>query len=146
MSDIFPQNDINVDQDIVKVNKSVSYGRSPIFDFEAGEFKTVDRKVYIGEGVQVLKNWIEKTIRTERFRFPIYSFDYGITLEELVVRDFPYEVLVNEIKEQIAEALMQDIRIDGIGNFEFERNGSYLNIGFEVTTFDRKIIGMEVSI
>lgn len=145
MDSIFPQNNIPSTGIITKRRNPV-YGRSPVFDFGKGEFKKIDGKVYIGEGEEVLKNWIEKTLRTERYRFPIYSFSYGVTLEELMVRGLPYPVLVNELKTQIGDALMQDIRISGVDEFKFTRTGNCLEIEFEVTTFDNKTINMEVKV
>lgn len=146
MPSIFPQNNTTVTNNVIINRSAPTYGKSPVFDFETGEFKKADGKVYIGEGVEVLKNWIEKTLRTERYRFPIYSFNYGVTLEELINKDIPYEVLVNELKNQIRDALTQDLRITAVDNFSFSRNGSFLDIGFEVVTFDKKVVVMEVSI
>lgn len=144
MSSIFPQNSTEVVNNIIISSKTPAYGKSPIFLFESGEFKKVDGKVYTGEGVEVLRNWIEKTLRTERYRFPIYTSDYGVTLEELVPRGLPYETLLNELKDQISDALLQDIRIAEVGGFSFSQDKSCLNIQFEVKTFDKESITMEV--
>lgn len=146
MPGIFPQSS----EEIINTNtisrSKPSYGKSPVFDFEKGEFKTVDGKVYMGEGIEVLKNWIEKTLRTERYRFLIYSFNYGVTLEELVAKDIPFEVLVNELEHQITDALMQDARIAKVSDFKFSKDKSLLHIQFEVTTFDKEVFDMEVRI
>ncbi|RCX13269.1 uncharacterized protein DUF2634 [Anaerobacterium chartisolvens] len=146
MADIFPQSGTEIDVSAALGTGEVSYGRTPIFDFEKGEFKTVDNKVYVGEGLEVLKSWIEKTVRTERFRFPIYSFDYGITLEGLMEKGLPYELLISEIKEQITDALIHDPRITDVGDFGFLRSGSSLEIQFRVHTFDSGTIDMEVKV
>lgn len=145
MSSIFPQNQSVINN--ITINRGTpQYGRAPIFDFEAGEFRMVDGKVYVGEGVEVLKNWIEKTLRTERYRFPVYSFHYGVTLEEFIAKDIPYPLLVNELKSQISEALILDRRIKNVGGFRFTREKDFLCIEFEVTTFDKKTVSMEVKV
>lgn len=146
MPNIFPQSNTTVTNNIIISSTQPAYGKSPIFDFSTGEFKMVDGKVYIGEGVEVLKNWIEKTLRTERYRFPIYSFNYGVVLEELVAKDIPYELLVNELQNQITDALIRDNRITQVGNFKFARGKDSLAIEFEVTTFDNQVIEMGVDV
>jgi hypothetical protein len=146
MSGIFPQSSTEAVNSIIISSKTPVYGKSPIFLFESGEFKKVDGRVYTGESVEVLKNWIEKTLRTERYRFPVYTSNYGVTLEELVSGGLPYETLLNELKGQISDALLQDIRITGVGSFCFSRDKSYLNIQFVVKTFDEETITMEVKV
>ena len=146
MPGIFPQNSAEIVNNIIISSKTPVYGRSPIFLFESGEFKKVDGRVYIGGGVEVLKNWIEKTLRTERYRYPVYTSNYGVILEELISKGLPYDALLNELKEQITDALLQDIRITGVGSFIFSREKSYLIIQFAVKTFDEETITMEVKV
>lgn len=146
MPGIFPQNSTKTINNIIISSKTPAYGKSPIFLFESGEFRKVDGRVYIGRGVEVLENWIEKALRTERYRFPVYTSNYGVTLEELISKGLPYEVLLNELKEQISDALLQDIRITGVGSFSFSREKSYLKIQFTVKTFDKETITMEVKV
>lgn len=144
---IFPESTTSLqDSSVIISERTPEYGKSYVFDFSTGEFKKIDGKVYVAEGVQVLKNWIEKTLKTERYRFPIYSYDYGVVLEELMAKDITYAVLINELEEQIKEALLQDIRISKVDGFEFTRSGDILNISFEVTTFDDETLNMEVSV
>lgn len=146
MPNIFPQDNTVEANNIIISRRSPTYGRSPVFDFSIGEFKKVDGKVYIGEGLEVLKNRIEKTLRTERYRFPIYSPDYGVTLEELMLKDVPFEVFISEVESQIVEALTQDLRIAQVKDFTFSRNKSFIGIQFHVVTFDMQTMNMEVSV
>lgn len=146
MPSIFPQSSTENVNNIIIAKASPSYGKSPVFLFDRGEFRKVDGRVYIGEGKEVLENWIEKTLRTERYRFPIYSPDYGVTLEDIRVENPAYRVMVNEIRDNIRDALLQDPRITGVGKFKFSREGSCLSIRFEVETFDDEILTMEVSV
>lgn len=146
MSSIFPQDSTEVINNIIISKKTTAYGKSPVFLFETGEFKLVDGKVYIAEGIEVLRNWIEKTLRTERFRYPIYSSDYGVTLEEIAARNLSQAVYMNEIKSQITEALLQDARIANVGEFAISMGDGCLNVQFEVETFESKKVTMEVNI
>ncbi len=146
MPGIFPQASDQIINNVKISRRLPGYGKSPVFDFAAGEFKKVDGKVYIGEGVEILKNWIEKTLKTERYRFAIYGPDYGVTLEELVARNLPFSELMNELREQISDALVQDIRISRVDNFKFAKDRDRLEIQFEIETFENETVAMEVKI
>lgn len=146
MASIFPEGSTAAISYITTDGGSLSYGKSPIFDFTTGEFKKIDGKVYMAEDVEVLKNWIEKTLRTERYRFPIYSFNYGVTLEELCSRNLPFELLSSELRNQITDALILDPRIKQVTGFKFSKSGSSLDISFKVVAFNSETVNMEVSV
>ena len=46
-----------------------------------------DSKGYI-EGLGALKQAIYKVLSTERYEYPIYSFNYGIDIESLIGKDY----------------------------------------------------------
>ena len=69
---------------------------------------------------------------TERYMFPIYSWDYGIELVDLYGKPMPY--VIAELPRRIKEALMTDNRISDVVDFEFERNGNKLHTTFTVIT------------
>ncbi len=65
-----------------------------------------------------MKQAIYKIIRTERYKYIIYDWNYGIELEDLF--GMPVNYCVPEIERRITEALLQDIRINEVNNFEFD--------------------------
>ena len=67
---------------------------------------------------EAMKQAIYKIIRTERYRYIIYSWDYGIELEDLF--GMPVSYCVPEIERRVTEALLQDLRINDVNNFEFD--------------------------
>ena len=67
---------------------------------------------------EAMKQAIYKIIRTERYRYIIYDWNYGIELEDLF--GMPVSFCVPEIERRITEALLQDIRINEVNNFEFD--------------------------
>ncbi|SHO48148.1 DUF2634 domain-containing protein [Anaerocolumna xylanovorans] len=73
---------------------------------------------------------VYKMLNTEKYEYPIYSFDYGIALEDLIGKDPDYVVI--EIERRISECLLSDERISDVTDFEFEENGDELHISFLV--------------
>lgn len=57
-------------------------------------------------------------LNTERYEYMIYSWDYGVELEDLFGEPLSY--VLPELKRRIAEALTQDDRITGIRDFLFD--------------------------
>jgi len=82
------------------------------------------------DGLEALKQAIYKVLNTERYEYPIYSFNYGIELESLIGKD-PIFVQV-ELQRRIRECLMQDDRITDVDNFKFELIGDEIKCTFDV--------------
>lgn len=57
-------------------------------------------------------------LNTERYEYMIYSWDYGVELEDLFGEPLSY--VLPELKRRIAEALTQDDRITGVRDFLFD--------------------------
>ena len=71
-------------------------------------------------------------LNIERYKYPIYSWDYGVELLDLIGKPVPY--VISEIPRRITEALTQDSRITNVRDFEFEKNKSKLYVTFVVET------------
>lgn len=61
---------------------------------------------------------IYKILNTERYRYPIYSWNYGIELRDLFGE--PVSYVCAEVERRITEALTQDNRIKSVTDFEFD--------------------------
>lgn len=68
--------------------------------------------------LEAMKQVIYKILNTERYRYLIYSWDYGIELEDLFGEATYY--VVPELERRITEALLQDDRIESVTDFEFD--------------------------
>lgn len=60
---------------------------------------------------------IYKILNTERYIYPIYSWNYGIELRDLFGE--PVSYVCAELERRITEALTQDDRIESVSDFEF---------------------------
>lgn len=71
------------------------------------------------DGKEAIKQAIYLIINTERFEYIIYSWDYGIELQDLIGESISY--VKSEVKRRITEALICDDRIESIDDFIFEQ-------------------------
>lgn len=127
-------------------------GKSFLFDFKTGDFVMKDGKLVILEGIEALKMWIVKVIRTEKFRFRIYEntgFEddeqYGVMLEDLIGSNFDREFIEAEIEREVTEALLLHEYIISVDEWQFERNSKKMAVSFAVTTYD-ETLNMEVDL
>ena len=94
-------------------------------------YKLSDVKIQgFTDNLEALKQAIYKVLNTEKYEYPIYSFSYGIELENLLGKDATYVKI--ELKRRIRECLLQDDRIRDVGNFNFRVNGDLLVCIFDV--------------
>ena len=57
-------------------------------------------------------------LSVERYQYPIYSYNYGVELVDLIGQ--PKDYVMSEVKRRITEALIQDDRINAVDGWEFE--------------------------
>ncbi len=102
--------DINIGRTIEIVNHpSLTYS----VDFQTG---VVARKI---DGLDAMKQAIQKILQTERYEHAIYNWNYGLELADLYGK--PRAFVYSELKRRIKEALIQDDRITEVENFVFEK-------------------------
>lgn len=71
----------------------------------------------ISDGLEAMKQVVYKILNTERYQHIIYSWNYGIELVDLFGEPLTY--VLPELERRIKEALLQDDRINDVGNFTF---------------------------
>lgn len=84
------------------------------------------------DDLKAIQQAIYLILNTERYKYPIYSWDYGVELVDLMGKPMPY--VISELPRRITEALTQDSRINNVRDFEFEKNKSKLYVTFVVET------------
>lgn len=70
------------------------------------------------DGIEAMKQAIYKILLTERYRYIIYSWNYGIETEDLFGE--PVSYVCPELKRRITEALLWDKRIESVDDFRFD--------------------------
>ena len=84
------------------------------------------------DGLEAVKQAIYKILLTERYQYIMYSGNYGI--ETLDLFGEPLSYVCSELERRITEALMQDDRISGVSDFEFDTTRGEVNARFTVHT------------
>ena len=82
---------------------------------------------------EALEQAIFRILNTERYRFVIYPWYYGI--ETLDLFGEPVSYVCPELERRITEALLVDTRIVGVGEFEFDLEAKgVVHAAFTVST------------
>lgn len=93
---------------------------------ERGEVRgTVDER-------EAMQQAVQKILRTERYRYAIYDWNYGIELEELYGKNVTY--VIPELKKRIEEALLADDRVTAVTDFSFRQEKGSVTAEFLVHT------------
>lgn len=70
------------------------------------------------DGISAMEQAIFKILSTERYQYIIYSWNYGIELQDLFGE--PVSYVCPELERRITEALLWDDRIQSVDNFVFD--------------------------
>ena len=112
------------DKDILQINESTEPSNTFFIDFEKGRISGfIDEKEAVKQAIMLILN-------TERYKFLIYSWNYGAELETLI-GTHP-DIVEDECERLISEALLQDDRIMAVYDFEFSRNKDTILVNFKV--------------
>ena len=129
---MFPEthNSTVPNNDTVVSNGTKTY----LFDFDKGDFVVRDGKLVVCDGVEAIRVWIEKIIRTEKSRYPIYDgTEYGCHLEDLIIgNNYTVEFIEAELKREIEEALLQNPQISNVSGFQLTRDANSITVTLEV--------------
>ena len=106
------------------------------FDFKTGEFKMKNGNPVILTGVDALKMWIQKCIRTQLNRYSIYKGrKYGANIEDLVIgKSYGLDFAESELQREIEEALLEHADILSMSNFAITHEKRVMNISFTLAT------------
>ena len=94
----------------------------------------IDKDRVSGEtdGIEAMKQAVYLILSTERYAYPVYSWNYGVELKDLFGQPTTYVEAVLEYR--IRDALMADERITDVRNFEFSSQKNTVSATFEVVT------------
>ena len=122
---------------------TVNYGKTVQFDFEKHEFilsptgrqKTVTSSDAWGE-------WCVKALCSERYKYLIYSDNYGEEIDTLLGKSYPRKVVESEIRRMVKDCLMVDKRTASVDNFKF----TWIDDGIMFSCDVKNTIGETVTI
>lgn len=88
----------------------------------------------IVEGKEAVMAWVWMALKTQRYRYYIYSWDYGQEIETLIGQGYSKEYTKAELEAMTEACLLVNPYIEGINNFEAEFQDSKLTASFSLTT------------
>lgn len=98
------------------------------------DFTTGQLTGKIVEGLEAIKVWIWNCLKTERYRYAIYSWQYGVEYEQYIGETITDEYLQSDCQVETEEALMVNPYITGVSDFNATLTGSLLKIVFTAET------------
>lgn len=90
------------------------------------------KKVISGccDGLNAVRQAAYFILNTERYQWPVYSWNYGLELKDLYGKQIPF--VLPELKRRIGDALTRDDRIQRVDSFSFQVEGKRVHTGFTV--------------
>lgn len=82
--------------------------------------------------IEALKQTIYIMLGTERFQNLIYSWNFGLQVNDLIGEEYSY--VSSELKRRISDCLTYDDRINSVDSFLFEKNGNNILVTFTANT------------
>ena len=131
--------DIEFPSDEIYESKQPS--RTYKIDFITG--KIYSEKI---DGKEAIKQFILKAILTPRYKYLIYSEDYGCEIRSLIGKGFTPEFIASEIQRMVTEAIIYDDRIEDVYDFEVVINDDYIYISFKVDTNENDTLEIKEAI
>ena len=114
---------------LVTPNVTASSIREYELDFETGRLTG-----RIVTGVDALCVWAYLALKAKRYRWVIYSWQYGEEYTNLIGYSFDEDYLYSEVKRYLEECLFMNEHITGIENLEVSQVNDVLYIRFKMIT------------
>ena len=70
------------------------------------------------DGIEAMEQAVFKILNTERYKYPMYSWNYGVEFADLFGE--PVSWVCPELERRIIEALTWDARITAVTDFKFD--------------------------
>jgi hypothetical protein len=129
---IFPFIDATVADAAITATSTIP--REYAYDFDSNEFILENGKNVVYEGMDALKMWIIKALKTQRYCYGAYTWDYGQEFSELVGQRLSSDAMQSEAKRYLEEALTVNTHITGIKNVSVTIDGSNVTVTFTAET------------
>lgn len=135
-------------EEMINENTNPTFnGKSFLYDFKKGDFIYKNGAPVEVDGIKAIQIWIEKVIRTERFKFNVYKdVNYGITLEDLIGSSLPKDYIKSEMIRELEESILTNPYIEELKDWSFVVDGSEWTISFTVITKTDEVFEMGVEI
>lgn len=115
-------------------NNNFPIYREIAWDFEKNEPVIENGEFKIVEGDEAIKVWIYLSLLTPNKQYPIYSWDYGSEIKELIGKNYTKALTESEAQRLIEECLLINPYITDIQVTDTSFKDSILTCNIKVTT------------
>lgn len=115
------------------VNKNKVF-KEYAWDFDKNKLILKDGRPVVLEREKAIEVWIYKALKTKRYKYPIYSWNYGSEVEDVIGKNLPLPILESEIKNDIKETLKQNKHIKDVYDFDVSIIRDKATVKFKVKT------------
>lgn len=98
------------------------------------DFKTGQLTGGIVEGKEAIKVWIWLVLQTPRYRYYIYTWDYGNEFEDLIGQAYTEEYIEAEAQRMTEDCLLVNEDIQSITEFCVSMESDTLTVSFTANT------------
>ena len=114
---------------IVKEKKKQIVPKEYEIDFNTGQLTG-----RIVEGKEAIAVWIWLVLQTPRYRYYVYTWDYGNEFEDLIGKGYTEEYIEAEAQRMTEDCLLVNENIQSITEFSVNMEGDTLTISFTANT------------
>lgn len=120
---------IEDEDEIEELEKEIKPPREYGIDFKTGQLTGE-----IVEGKKAIKVWIWLALQTPRYRYYIYTWDYGNEFEDLIGKGYTEEYIEAEARRMTEDCLLVNENIQSITEFSVNMVGNTLTVSFTANT------------
>ncbi len=114
--------------------KNLEDSQNKIFKEYEINFKTGQLTGRTVTGVEAIKVWAWLALKTARYRFQQFSWNYGSELEELIGKSYEKEHIESEVKRMVTDCLRANRHIKGIKYFSCSYSDGKITASFTIIT------------
>lgn len=133
------------DTAVIQETKELPLYREVAWDFQNNVPKMENGDFILLEGAEAVRVWCYKALVSERYRYEIYSYDYGSQLSQLISKSYSPNLTKAEALRYLEECLLINPYVTGIVNGAVSFEKGKLTITAELETVYGKT-ELEVSV
>lgn len=132
---IFPFMNIDeVEVNIENSNSELHMYYEVGWDYIKDEPLIENNEFVIVEGNEAIKVWIYKAIKTARYQYPIYSWDYGCEISSLIGQKYTKGLTKSEAERYIKEAILINPYVTDVKIIDINFSEDTLSVSIQVDT------------
>lgn len=131
----FPEEieEFNESVDRVEEETTEDVYREIQWDYDLSKPLILNGNFVIVEGLEAVKTWCWKALHTDRYKHLIYTWEYGLDMEQFMGEAFNSLTKVEIIRE-ITEGLMQNEYVTNVDDFNISKEKKKVFVEFNINT------------